>query len=58
MILPLAARAALYDNLTSLPKRRYDYIIIGGKPIHSQSVNNTTLLTFFLAGRGWEYASQ
>lgn len=28
-ILPLVARAALYDNPASLPKREYDYIIVG-----------------------------
>ncbi len=36
VILPLVARAALYDNPASLPKRQYDYIIVGGEPIHSQ----------------------
>lgn len=47
VILPLGARAALYDDPASLPKRQYDYIIVGGQPIHS---NNTTPLTYFVAG--------
>lgn len=51
VILPLVARAALYDNPAYLPKRQYDYIIVGGMSIHSQSAHNTTLLTpFVLAG--------
>jgi hypothetical protein len=47
VILPLRARAVLYDNPASLPKRQYDYMIIGGEPVHFQAAHNAD---FSLAG--------
>jgi hypothetical protein len=55
VILPLGALAALYDNPASLPKRQYDYIIVGGEPIHLQPAQSADFLSSW---RGWKCARQ